>query len=1112
MLNIRKMQKIIYYFMMPLMISSLAAIIYFKPALVDINMGSSKKTLTETSKNITLSLTAETTSMRTRDSLKLIVSGGKAPYEYLANREGNIEGNFILTKKDGSEAYYVSGDRGGKVNIEVKDATDDLKVITISVLENNIVSVVASEDYKLKLDDKSVSPVYDPLKPLVENKTLNKNLKKEVLGLVPTKIKLVDTPTSVYSTSSELTRKLETITATTSSQISVPLYFGGSSVASNAISGSCGSSNSIPSLMPPVTNLCSTGNPSVITGGNTTLISTLAQAPWTWTCVGSGGGSSSSCSAPIIISTPPAAIDGSCGSSSNQSLSQAPTTNLCSAGAASLISGSGPWTWTCSGSNGGAVSSQCLVNHLVTINDPKIFWSSYPVKTNETVSVRGYNFSTTSSILIGSLTNADSGSPLFNDSNPSLGEQITSIQSNKNSASFIIPSNFSNGVYAYKIKNPSGLQSTIQYLNKPDVWFISGDNGGAATPGGWLELYGRSISLAPLDFPQIALVSSEGIVYKVVATQNNPYGYSARFSIPTNIPEGVYTLYAHNSYGGSYGWSKFEWRGDEIIKTVEIKNSIPWPTNIYNINSMLGTTTDDKLDSATALAKANGGGIIEFPAGNYNLTKPMILPNKTLLRGAGKSSTFIRWGGVITDTRTNPADACAGAKGTFALVTSDFITYTPTGPLCASFSIENVTLGHLTSDDYICIKRAFTANEKAWFRNIACVAPNLPQNAISAKGTGMWMKKTVNTEISDSTFDYIYGMDFNGNRSNNSFVRIERNIFRWRFAPYTISYNNNNFIIDSNQLIMAGTESGNGVAGLADVGEAYASINHNLRDVYFGSNISTREDTNPIPNNSTVDMTLDSNGGAYFGKINSVSGTTLNLAGITSNMDQYGHPPVVKGAAVQIVSGKGLGQSRVLQSPSTLVNSITIDEPWDVEPDSTSWINISDQLGRFLFIGNTFTNHPRIQFYFPSADVIFANNTLGVNGPKTSLLLWTGKTYPESSFATAPFFQVLDNIITRAGVAHENVVNALQPLAPGYDGDTVLSQVYRNNISDGAPFTMRQGKLIDGLLIEKNRSLSSIFFSNPASSTGIIIRDNKTNSGTTTPVTLDVSGNAIIIP
>jgi hypothetical protein len=59
-----------------------------------------------------------------------------------------------------------------------------------------------------------------------------------------------------------------------------------------------------------------------------------------------------------ITVTSATAVNGSCGSANGVPTSTAPTTNLCSAGTASAVSGSGPWSWSCAGSNGGT-TAQC---------------------------------------------------------------------------------------------------------------------------------------------------------------------------------------------------------------------------------------------------------------------------------------------------------------------------------------------------------------------------------------------------------------------------------------------------------------------------------------------------------------------------------------------------------------------------------------------------------------------------------------------------------------------------------------------------------------------------------------------------------------------------------
>lgn len=50
-------------------------------------------------------------------------------------------------------------------------------------------------------------------------------------------------------------------------------------------------------------------------------------------------------------------VNGSCGTADGASTLSAPSTNLCAQGTASAVSGSGPWTWNCTGSGGGSNAS-----------------------------------------------------------------------------------------------------------------------------------------------------------------------------------------------------------------------------------------------------------------------------------------------------------------------------------------------------------------------------------------------------------------------------------------------------------------------------------------------------------------------------------------------------------------------------------------------------------------------------------------------------------------------------------------------------------------------------------------------------------------------------------
>jgi hypothetical protein len=67
-------------------------------------------------------------------------------------------------------------------------------------------------------------------------------------------------------------------------------------------------------------------------------------------------------------------VNGTCGSANGVAVSSAPTTGLCSAGSSSGISGTGPWSWSCLGSNGGTTAA-CSAPLLSSGSDPS---GSYP--------------------------------------------------------------------------------------------------------------------------------------------------------------------------------------------------------------------------------------------------------------------------------------------------------------------------------------------------------------------------------------------------------------------------------------------------------------------------------------------------------------------------------------------------------------------------------------------------------------------------------------------------------------------------------------------------------------------------------------------------------------
>ncbi|RTL32544.1 MAG: bifunctional metallophosphatase/5'-nucleotidase [Burkholderiales bacterium] len=61
------------------------------------------------------------------------------------------------------------------------------------------------------------------------------------------------------------------------------------------------------------------------------------------------------------VSAATSAVNGVCGTANGQTLGAAPTTGLCATGTPSSVAGTGPWNWSCAGSNGGGTAS-CSAN------------------------------------------------------------------------------------------------------------------------------------------------------------------------------------------------------------------------------------------------------------------------------------------------------------------------------------------------------------------------------------------------------------------------------------------------------------------------------------------------------------------------------------------------------------------------------------------------------------------------------------------------------------------------------------------------------------------------------------------------------------------------------
>eukprot|EP00041_Stephanoeca_diplocostata_P021865 m.516564 g.516564 ORF g.516564 m.516564 type:complete len:884 (+) comp21929_c0_seq8:155-2806(+) len=132
-----------------------------------------------------------------------------------------------------------------------------------------------------------------------------------------------------------------------------------------------------------------------------------------------------------------------------------------------------------------AVSIALSVSSSHGLSPPVVSWVSNPVQPGQVLLLQGCCFSNTTSV---SIVAGDG-----------QHAKVTPVQISTNSLKVIVPSTFPNGS-AYNISvidahADTTTTSEASVVNAPDPWWIQGDQGATASPGGWLRVVGNCLSL-----------------------------------------------------------------------------------------------------------------------------------------------------------------------------------------------------------------------------------------------------------------------------------------------------------------------------------------------------------------------------------------------------------------------------------------------------------------------------------------------------------------------------------------------------------------------------------------------------------------------------------------
>lgn len=255
--------------------------------------------------------------------------------------------------------------------------------------------------------------------------------------------------------------------------------------------------------------------------------------------------------------------------------------------------------------------------------------------------------------------------------NMTAGKEVEIVQTTTSAVKFIMPEEFSTGVYAVKLTTKSGSEATYVYLNRPEISYTVGDEGKIATAGGSVRVIGYHLALlsdgedVTTDTENMlgvdaVLKGADGTLHNctVSAVQTD---YSMTVQIPGNLAFGTYELSVYNGFGGNSAWAQ------PIEITVGASPRDSWPKDVFDVTDYGADPEEDTIDTAGIInaleaAAENGGGIVRVPAGIYCITYTIAIPSNVHLMGDGMEKSYIIFSSAHYDFNQMP-DAIIALQG-----------------------------------------------------------------------------------------------------------------------------------------------------------------------------------------------------------------------------------------------------------------------------------------------------------------------------------------------------------------------------------------------------------------------------------------------------------------